>query len=251
MTFHTKTTILDKVARINFFDIKKNSLSSNHLKQLADTILSFNKNPNITIIILESEGNAVFCAGASFDELLTIENEEQGKHFFSGFAEVILAMRASNKIIIGNIQGKAVGGGVGLIAACDYAIATTNASVKLSELAIGIGPFVIEPAVSKKIGKTAMAELTLNPTEWKDAQWALNKGLYAKIFENEEEAENFLSDYALKLSQYNPEALLEMKQILWENTQNWDHLLFERAAISGKLVLSDFTKSTLKQFKKL
>lgn len=251
MTFHTKTTILDKVARVNFFDIKKNSLSSNHLKQLANTILSFNENPDITIIILESEGNSVFCAGASFDELLTIENEEQGKHFFSGFAEVILAMRDSNKIIIGNIQGKAVGGGVGLIAACDYAIATTNASVKLSELAIGIGPFVIEPAVSKKIGKTAMTELTLNPTEWKDAQWALNKGLYAKIFENEEEAENYLLDYALKLSQYNPEALLEMKQILWENTQNWDHLLFERAAISGKLVLSDFTKSTLKQFKNI
>lgn len=251
MDFYINTVITNKIARIKFYQEKKNSFTSEQLKNLAKIINNLNTNFEVTIIILESEGNSVFCSGASFDELLSIETIEQGKHFFSGFAQVILSMRNSNKLIIGNIQGKAVGGGVGLIAACDYAIATTNALVKLSELAIGIGPFVIEPAVSKKIGKTAMAELTLNPTEWKDVNWALQKGLYSKVFENSDEAESYIENYATTLSQYNPEALTAIKQVLWENTEHWESLLIERAAISGKLVLSNFTKNTLKQFKNI
>jgi len=239
----------NRVARITFFDKKMNSFTSQQLEKLKNTFLDLEKNPEITVIILEAEDNSVFCSGASFDELLTVTNLEQGKHFFSGFAHVILAMKNSSKIIIGNVKGKAIGGGVGLIAACDYALATHNASVKLSELAIGIGPFVIEPVVSKKIGKTALAELCLNPTEWKSAEWALQNGLFGKIFHHEIDLENYLSDYADKISQYNPEALIEMKKILWQGTEHWTELLAERAAISGKLVLSEFTKNALNKFK--
>ena len=170
--------------------------------------------------------------------------------FFSGFANVINAIRNCSKIIIGRVHGKAVGGGVGIISACDYVFATNNASSKLSELAIGIGPFVIEPAVSRKIGKTAMTEMTLAATEWKSAEWNLNNGLFTELFSTTEEMDEALDSFALKLASYNPEALYEMKKVIWEGTENWETLLYERAEISGKLVLSDFTKQALTKFKK-
>ena len=207
------------------------------------------RNDAVSLIILKSEGEKAFCSGASFDELLQVENEEQGTEFFSGFAHLLNAMRSCSKLIIGRVQGKAVGGGVGIIAACDYVFATPQSDIKLSELAIGIGPFVIEPAVSRKIGKTAMTAMTLAAHEWKSADWAFQKGLYSVLVDSEnldKEVENF----AQKLSSYNPEALHEMKKIIWENTENWESLLFERAAITGKLVLSDFSRNALMQFKK-
>lgn len=249
MNSFVETSIADKIATITFFHPAKNSFTSNQLEELKESIEKLNSNNNVTVIILQSEGNSVFCSGASFDELLAVASLEQGKYFFSGFANVINAMRKSNKIIIGRVQGKAVGGGVGLISACDYSVATQNASIKLSEIAIGIGPFVIEPAVSKKIGKNAMAQMTLEPTEWKSTTWALEKGLYDRIFDNETEMDSYLNQYAKQLANYNPEGLIEMKKVLWENTDNWDELLVERAAISGKLVLSDFTVKALNTFK--
>ena len=249
MNSFVETSIADKIATITFFHPAKNSFTSNQLEELKESIEKLNSNNNVTVIILQSEGNSVFCSGASFDELLAVASIEQGKYFFSGFANVINAMRKSNKIIIGRVQGKAVGGGVGLISACDYSVATQNASIKLSEIAIGIGPFVIEPVVSKKIGKNAMAQMTLEPTEWKSATWALEKGLYDRIFDNETEMDSYLNQYAKQLANYNPEGLIEMKKVLWENTDNWDELLVERAAISGKLVLSDFTVKALNTFK--
>lgn len=249
MNSFVETSIADKIATITFFHPAKNSFTSNQLQELKESIEKLNSNNNVTVIILQSEGNSVFCSGASFDELLAVASLEQGKYFFSGFANVINAMRKSNKIIIGRVQGKAVGGGVGLISACDYSVATQNASIKLSEIAIGIGPFVIEPVVSKKIGKNAMAQMTLEPTEWKSTTWALEKGLYDRIFDNETEMDSYLNQYAKQLANYNPEGLIEMKKVLWENTDNWDELLVERAAISGKLVLSDFTVKALNMFK--
>nr|WP_317632036.1 enoyl-CoA hydratase/isomerase family protein [uncultured Flavobacterium sp.] len=249
MNSFVETSIADKIATITFFHPAKNSFTSSQLQELKESIEKLNSNNNVTVIILQSEGNSVFCSGASFDELLAVASLEQGKYFFSGFANVINAMRKSNKIIIGRVQGKAVGGGVGLISACDYSVATQNASIKLSEIAIGIGPFVIEPVVSKKIGKNAMAQMTLEPTEWKSTTWALEKGLYDRIFDNETEMDSYLNQYAKQLANYNPEGLIEMKKVLWENTENWDELLVERAAISGKLVLSDFTVKALNTFK--
>jgi methylglutaconyl-CoA hydratase len=158
-------------------------------------------------------------------------------------------MRNCSKLIVGKVQGKAVGGGVGIIAACDYAIATTKAEVKLSELTIGIGPFVIEPAVSRKIGHTAMSELTLDGNEWKSATWAFEKGLFAKLVQPED-LDAALEKFASQLASYNPEALVEIKQVFWQNTAHWSTLLYERAEISGKLVLSTFTKKALEGFKK-
>ena len=245
-----KTEIKNKVATISFFHPAGNSFPSSQLKQLTQEFNKVGQSDEVNVIILKSEGTGAFCAGASFDELLAVSNLEEGSQFFSGFATVINAMRKCPKIIIGRAHGKAVGGGVGLLAACDYVFAHENASVKLSELAIGIGPFVIEPAVSRKIGKTAMAEMTLAPTAWKNANWALDKGLYAKVFSSTEELDSALATFTEELANYNPEALAEMKKVLWEGTENWDALLIERAAISGRLVLSDFTREALLQFKK-
>lgn len=244
------TTIDNKIATVTFAHPSSNSFPRELLDRLTTEFNNLSADPAVSVIVIQSEGSGAFCAGASFDELLAVSNEEAGTQFFSGFAHLINAMRSCSKLIVGRIHGKAVGGGVGIASACDYALATKNASIKLSELAIGIGPFVIEPVVSKKIGKTAMAEMTLAAHEWKTADWAAAKGLYANTFETITELDAAIADFTGKLSGYNPEALLEMKKVFWEGTQHWDTLLLERAAISGKLVLSDFTRKALSQFKK-
>lgn len=244
------TNIQNKIATIEFGHPSSNSFPSELLQRLTDELNKLSQDNEVSIIILKSEGDKTFCAGASFDELLDIDDLEKGEKFFSGFANVINAMRKCSKLIIGRIQGKAVGGGVGLAAACDYAFATEAASIKLSELTIGIGPFVIAPAVERKMGTAALAELTIAGHEWQSAYWAKEHGLYAKIYETISEMDKEIDFLAQKLAGYNPEALSDMKTILWENTSNWDSLLYERAAISGKLVLSDFTKNALSQFKK-
>jgi len=253
MTDNTNGNIIveiqDKIASVTFSHPASNSFPSELLQKLMRELNQISKNTEVNVVILQSEGNT-FCAGASFDELLAINDFENGKKFFSGFADVINAMRKCSKIIIGKVHGKAVGGGVGLIAASDFAFAYQDAAIKLSEIAIGIGPFVIEPAVSRKIGKIAMIEMTLQPNTWQTADWAKDKGLYADIFDSQDEVTEATTKLAKKLASYNPDALGEMKKVFWQGTENWDDLLYERAAISGKLVLSDFTKEALGQFKK-
>jgi methylglutaconyl-CoA hydratase len=245
-----QTQINSKIATITFGHPASNSFPRDLINELILHINEANHNSDITIIILKSEGDRVFCAGASFDELLSITHLEESITFFNGFARLINTMRNCEKLIIARVQGKAVGGGVGIIAACDYAFGTETASIKLSEIAIGLGPFVIEPAVTRKIGKTAMSQLSLTANEWKSAQWAQEKVLFSEIFSTITEMDNALEKFATTLSNYNPEALVEMKKVFWENTSHWETLLGERAAISGKLALSDFTKEALKSFKK-
>lgn len=246
---YIKTAITDQIATITFYSAASNSFPSSLLEELTTAITQLNTKPEVTTIILQSEGTGAFCAGASFDELLAVQDKATGKKFFSGFANVINAMRKSSKIFIGRIHGKTVGGGVGLAASCDYCFATEKASIKLSELAIGIGPFVIEPAVSRKIGKTAFTSMSLAAHEWKTASWAQQHGLYDEVYESIERLDLELNTFAKRVSTYNPEALIEMKQIFWEGTSNWDELLTERAEISGRLVLSDFTIQALNAFK--
>lgn len=244
------TTIENKIATVQFGHPASNSFPRQLLNAVTNELDKLSNNDEVSIIILKSEGTGAFCAGASFDELLAVSNLEEGTVFFSGFAHLINAMRRCTKLIVGRIHGKAVGGGVGIASACDYTFATVDASIKLSELAIGIGPFVIEPAVSRKIGKTAMATMTLAAHEWKTASWAYENGLYAKVLENTTELDIELAHFTQRLATYNPEALLEMKKIIWEGTAHWETLLLERAAITGKLVLSDYAKNALEQFKK-
>jgi methylglutaconyl-CoA hydratase len=243
------TTIENKIATLEFGHPASNSFPSDLLNRLTHELNSLSSNSEVSVIVLKSSGSGAFCAGASFDELLAVSNQEEATQFFSGFANVLNAMRNCSKIIIGRIHGKAVGGGVGIIAACDYALATNESAVKLSELAIGIGPFVIEPAVSRKIGGTAMIEMTFE-TDWKSATWANQKGLYAKVFATTTELDTEIEAFTNKLANYNPEALFEMKKVFWKGAENWNTLLYERAEISGKLVLSDFSKKALNQLKK-
>ena len=244
------TRVDAKVATIEFGHPASNSFVADLLQRLTDTINELSANEGISVILLKSEGVKAFCAGASFDELLEVSNLEEGKAFFSGFANVINAMRKCTKVIVGRVHGKTVGGGVGLAAACDYVYSNVEASIKLSELSIGIAPLVIEPVVERKIGNAALAELSLAPTEWKSAYWAQEKGLFSKVFDSLKELDKELDFFANKLSGYNPEALYEWKKVLWNQTDHWDELLEERAGITGKLVLSDFTKEALNKFKK-
>ncbi|WP_037318162.1 enoyl-CoA hydratase/isomerase family protein [Salegentibacter sp. Hel_I_6] len=244
------TNIENGIAHLEFGHPASNSFPSELLDRLEKEFQKLSEDDSVKVILLKSEGEKAFCAGASFDELVAIETMQAGKLFFSGFAKVLNAMRKCKKLVVGRIQGKTVGGGVGLIAACDYAMATDAAAIKLSEISIGIGPFVIAPAVERKIGVGALGELSLAAHEWKNAYWAKDKGLYARVFESLKELDKEVMIFTEKLASYNPEALFEMKQMLWKNTSHWDELLAERAAISGELVLSDFTKNALAKYKK-
>lgn len=237
------------IATIEFFHPMSNSLPGKILTKLAETISEAGKNDEIKVIILKSKGEKAFCAGASFDELISINDLETGVKFFSGFANVINASRKCPKLIIGRVQGKAVGGGVGLASAVDFCYATKNAAVKLSELAVGIGPFVVGPAVERKIGTSAMSMLAINATEWYSADWAKEKSLYAETFETIEEMDEAIDVLANKLATSNPEAMSMLKKVFWQGTDHWDTLLIERAGMSGKLVLSDFTRNAINAFK--
>lgn len=244
-----KSEITEGIGTITFFHPQSNSMPSAQLNNLADQIVQLGKSDACKVIVLKSGGDKTFCAGASFDELIRIKEMEEGIKFFSGFSLVINAMRRAPKFVLARVQGKAVGGGVGIASAADYTFALNTASVKLSELAVGIGPFVVGPAVERKIGKSAFCQLTINATEWQSAQWAKEKGLYTELFSDVNEMDKAIESLAKRLANSNPEAMSLLKKVMWEGTENWDHLLIERAGMSGKLVLSDFTIQAINQFK--
>jgi methylglutaconyl-CoA hydratase len=247
---HVTSSLDHGIATIEFFHPSGNALPAAILNDLAKTINDIGIDDRVKVIVLRSAGEKAFCAGASFDELMAIGDEAGGKEFFSGFAKVINAMRRCHKLIIGRVQGKAVGGGVGLIAATDYAIATDAALVKLSELAVGIGPFVVGPAVERKVGTSAFSQLAIDATEWRSAEWAKRNNLYAEVHSSVEDLDDAVAKLANKLAHSNPEAMSQLKKIFWQGTEHWDTLLPERASVSGKLVLSDFTREAITSFKK-
>ena len=246
---YVKQSIENGIATIEFFHPAHNSLPGDILAKLANNITEAGENDAVKVIILKSGGARTFCAGASFKELMTINDAETGKVFFSGFANVINAMRKCPKFIIGRIQGKTVGGGVGIASATDYCMASKFAAIKLSELNIGIGPFVVGPAVERKLGLTGMSQIAIDANTFYTAEWAQDKGLFAQVYESTEMLDEAVQAFAENLCAYNPDAMMEMKKIMWAGTEHWDTLLAERAVISGRLVLSDFTKETLKRFK--
>jgi methylglutaconyl-CoA hydratase len=238
------------LAQIEFYHPNHNSLPSRLLQGLVDAFEETAARSDVKVVVLRSAEHKTFCAGASFDELAAIEDFETGHRFFSGFGHVINAMRRSPKIVVGRIHGKAVGGGVGLAAATDYCLASQYASVRLSELAVGFGPFVIGPAVERKVGLAAFSQMALTPAEWQTAAWAREKGLFQECFDSVEQLDAYLDHFLKHLCSYSAEALQELKQIFWKGTEHWDTLLHERAAISGRLALSDFTRQAIEQFKK-
>ncbi len=247
---YVKSETHQGITTIEFFHPQSNSLPGKILEELAKEIDIAGTHNETNVIILKSAGDKTFCSGASFDELMAIKNETEGLQFFSGFAHVINAMRKCPKLIIGRIQGKCVGGGVGLAASVDYAIATNKADVKLSELAVGIGPFVVGPAVERKIGTAAFSALAIDATMWRNSDWAMLKGLFSEVHESIENMDEAIFKLSNTLANSSPQAMAEMKKIFWKDTAHWDDLLIERAKISGKLVLSDFTKQAIEKFKK-
>lgn len=246
---YVKLNIENQVGYIEFFHPAHNSLPGDILAELVQTITEIGNNDKVRVVVLKSGGDRTFCAGASFKELVNIKDEAEGKIFFSGFANVINAMRKCPKFIIGRIQGKTVGGGVGLASATDFCMATKYAAIKLSELNVGIGPFVVGPAVERKMGLSAMSQIAIDANNFYPAKWARQKGLFAQVFETTEALDDAVKAFAENLCGYNPEAMREMKRVMWNGTEDWDTLLIERAEISGRLVLSDFTKEKLKGFK--
>ena len=239
----------DGIASIEFFHPQSNSMPGEQLQRLATAFDELGSDPSVRVVVLRSAGERAFCGGASFDELIAIADEAQGLAFFSGFARVILAMRRCPKFVVAVVQGRCVGGGVGLAASADYCLALQTASVKLSELAVGIGPFVVGPAVERKVGVSGFSELAIDAASWRDAEWARSRGLFNALFATREELEAEVDRLTSSLNQSNPDAMSALKQALWFGTDHWDTLLYERAAISGRLVLSDFTRQAIARFK--
>lgn len=246
---HVQAEIHKGIATIEFFHPQGNSLPGKLLNELAKEIHSAGHNKEVRVIVLRSAGEKAFCGGASFDELMAITTPEEGQAFFNGFAQVINAMRKVPVLIIGRIHGKCVGGGVGLAAACDYAIAVEGAEIKLSELAVGIGPFVVGPAVERKIGTSAFSQLAIDAAMWRNGDWARRKGLFAELHPNLDSMDESILRLSTTLAASSPEAMQEMKKMFWKGTDHWDQLLPERAAISGRLVLSSFTRTAIQKFK--
>ncbi len=242
--FHNGVTIIE------FFHPQSNSLPAKLLEELMTSIHGAGNDVDTRVIVLRSAGDKTFCAGASFDELMGIKNQDEGFQFFTGFANVINAIRVAPKFVIGRIHGKCVGGGVGIAAAVDYAIATESAEIKLSELAMGIGPFVVGPAVERKVGASAYSQLAIDATMWRNADWARRKGLFAEVHSHADGMDESIARLSELLAHSSPEAMAEMKKVFWKGTEHWDKLLIERAAISGRLVLSDFTRNAINKFKK-
>lgn len=245
---YVNTQNIEGLLTIEFFHPSHNSLPGDLLKKIADTIHDASDDDSVKLILLKSGGSRTFCAGASFDELVAIENETVGKTFFMGFANVINAIRNCSKIVVGRVQGKAVGGGVGLASAVDYCVATKFSSIRLSELAVGIGPFVIGPPVTRKVGLSAFSQMAISPNEWQTAEWAKDKGLYFKVFEDTDKMDDYIASFCQELIGMNPEAIKGLKKVFWKGTEHWDALLEERAEMSGKLILSKFSKETIRQF---
>jgi methylglutaconyl-CoA hydratase len=238
------------ITTIEFYHPQGNSLPSKLLRELANEIHKAGIDFNTRVIVLRSAGEKAFCGGASFDELVAIKSKEEGTKFFSGFGQVINAMRKCPRMIIARVQGKCVGGGVGIVAAADYAIALEGAEVKLSELSLGFGPFVIAPAVQRKIGMGAFSALSIDATMWRKAEWALRKGLFSELHHSIAEVNEAVSRLAFTLARSSTDAMAELKEVLWKGTEDWDGLLQERAEISGRLAMSDFSKAEIAKRRK-
>jgi methylglutaconyl-CoA hydratase len=238
----------DGIATIHFAHPKGNSLPGELLRRLADAVDEVGADREARVVVLRSGEPGPFCAGASFDELRRIDDAETGKEFFMGFARLILAMRRCPKFIVARVHGKVVGGGVGVVAASDYAMASAGASVRLSELAVGIGPFVVGPVIQRKIGLGALQALAVDAAAWRDAAWGERHGLYAHVVPVGEDLDAAVERITTQLAAFNPEAMARMKATFWDGTEQWDALLEERAAMSGALVLSDFTRQAIAAF---
>ena len=245
---HVTTQVDNGVARIEFFHPKSNSLPGNILAKLAESVTSAGVDESVRVIVLSSKGASAFCAGASFDELTAVTDATSGQEFFTGFSKVILAMIRAPKFVVSRVHGKAAGGAVGLIAASDYSFALRSASAKLSELAVGIGPFVVGPVIERAIGPAPFRAMAVDAT-WRDAEWCERHGLYSRIFDDVGSMDSAIDDLAKTLSESNPEAMAQLKHVFWQGTEGWDMLLDDRAAMSGRMVLSDFTRNAISKFR--
>ena len=240
------TTTSGSIATVKFASEQANALSMDLLQRLANELDALSTREDVKAVVLRSAGEKAFCAGAFFNELVQVDSPESGQRFFSGFARVLCAIRNCQKPVIARAHGKTVGGGVGVLAACDYVFATEAAAIRLPELSIGIGPFVIAPAIERKMGVGALAELSLTPDLWKNAYWAEKKGLYARVFENTADLDKELGYFSDKLSSSPLEALVEIKHMLWKGCPSWEPLLFDNASVTRRLALSAYTKDKLK-----
>lgn len=240
--------VADGIGTVRFYHPKGNSLPGALLRKLAEAVEEAGRDADVRVIVLRSDGSGPFCAGASFDELVRIENPDDGEVFFSGFASVILAMIRAPKFVLVRVHGKTAGGGIGIAAAGDYTFAVRSASAKLSELAVGIGPFVVGPVIARRVGMGPFMAMSVD-ADWREASWCESHGLYSRVCDDEAAMDAAIATLARTLAASNPEAMRLMKSVAWQGTEEWPTLLAERARMSGTLVLSEFTRAAIAKFR--
>ena len=240
--------IKNNISEITFGTPKSNSLPGEILELLAKTILESGEDQNVKAILLKSEGEKAFCAGASFDELLEIEELEKSKIFFGGFAKVLNAIRSCGKLVIARVQGKTTGGGVGIACAADYCFATKDAAMALTELNLGIGPFVIGPYVERKLGKSAYAAMSID-ADFRSADWCEKHDVYHSVSENIQMMDEEIDKFLEKLSTRSSDALALIKKVSWEGTEHFEQLMPERILMSASLILEDSAKENIGKIK--
>ena len=240
--------IKNQISEITFGTPKSNSLPSEILEKLAQTILTEGAKPEVKAILLKSAGEKAFCAGASFDELLEINDLEASKKFFGGFAKVLNAMRTCGKIVVVRVQGKTTGGGVGIACAADYCFATKEASLALPELNLGIGPFVIGPYVERKIGKSQFTAMAID-ADFRSANWAEQHNIYQSVSPTIAEMDSEIVQFLEKLASRSSDALALIKKVSWEGTEHFSELMPERILMSASLLLENSTKANIEKIK--
>ena len=248
MTDFVNAQVLNQISHIEFGTSKSNSLPGEILELLAQTILSEAAKVDVKAIVLKSSGEKAFCAGASFDELLQIDELEISKKFFGGFAKVLNAMRTCGKLVIVRVQGKTTGGGVGIACGADYCFATKDSSLALTELNLGIGPFVIGPYVERKIGKSEFTAMAID-ADFRSAQWAERNHIYHVVSDSIEEMDEKLTVFLDTLASRSADALALLKKVSWEGSEHFEKLMPERIQMSASLILEDSAKENINKIK--
>lgn len=211
----------------------RNAFDDTLIQSLTKAFTRLGKDANVRVIILRAEGSA-FCAGADLNwmqrsvDFSFSENVQDAHHL----AAMLKAIYDCPKPVIARVHGAAFGGGVGLVAACDIALATESAKFCLSETRLGLIPAVISPFVVPKIGQTAARRYFLTAEVFSATQ-AAHLNLVTEVASDEAALDALLAKIVGAILANGPEALSQSKVLLEQIT----HFAWDRAVdITTKMI---------------
>jgi methylglutaconyl-CoA hydratase len=232
-----RSVVSGPVARLELDSpANRNALSIQLLADLADAIAVAESNPAVRVLVLGHTGPA-FCSGADLKEQAAAREGGRPTPGAAALAPILGQIQDCPKPVVGAIAGAARAGGVGLVAACDIAIAAESASFATGEVRLGVAPAVISVVVLPRIGRTAAARLFLTGATI-GAREAQTIGLVAKVVP-ESDLESAVAQVVGELLQAHPNALAATKRILQEVPgMSRDEAFSAMAELSARLFAS-------------